>query len=243
MGIFQRLKRVTVGRVEAFLSRVEDPEVIFPQLIREMEQQLAEATETEATSAAALKRAERDLANSREKVDRLGNGAVLALKQGDEAMAREAVTAQIDAEKALERNEATLARAEDTLAKARAAREQIQGQLQEMRAKRDDIIARARVAKARKKIQETVQGSVGSSDSILDAVARMEASVEEDEAEIEIQAELKADSAFETPIEKRLKELGEQAEIQNRLDALKAEMSGGSGEPGGSGEAAEGGEG
>ena len=30
MGLFQRLHRITIGRIEAFLDRVEDPELVLP---------------------------------------------------------------------------------------------------------------------------------------------------------------------------------------------------------------------
>ncbi|MFP4106202.1 MAG: PspA/IM30 family protein [Phycisphaerae bacterium] len=224
MGILQRLKRVTLGRIETFLSRVEDPEVVFPQLIEEMQQQLALATETEAQSAAAVKRAEGDVEEARDKAESMGKGAALALKQGDEDTARRAVKAQIEAEQALQRHEQTLQRANETFADARAAREQIQAELKEMKSKKDEIISRARVAKARKNIQETVAGGTSGTESILDAVARMEEQVEEDEAELEIQATLHAGNGFETSLDRKLKDLGREAEIENRLAALKAEV-------------------
>ena len=45
MGVFTRLHRVTVGKIEVFLSRFEDPELVFPVLVKEMEEQLNAAAE------------------------------------------------------------------------------------------------------------------------------------------------------------------------------------------------------
>jgi len=54
MSIMARLKRVTVGRMEAFLTSVENPETVFPQLVREMEEQVRLATDAEAKRAIRL---------------------------------------------------------------------------------------------------------------------------------------------------------------------------------------------
>lgn len=227
MNILLRIKRVTIGRIEQFLARVEDPEVVFPQLVEEMAQQLSKAIDAEASAMAALKRAERDAEKARQRVDRMGNGAALALTQGDEATAREAVTNQLAAEQDLERLQRQVDQAQSSVDGARTTRQYVQQQLQELRSKKDEILTRARVTKARRKVQQTVQGSSGSADSILDAVARMEAAVEAAESELEIQQSLAGRQQGEGALERRLLELGRQAEVEHRLAALRAELQSG----------------
>jgi len=221
MSIFKRLHRITLGRIEAFLDRAEDPEKLFPVLVQEMEDQLKAATEAEAKAMAALKSAQRDLQRQTDKVERFGRGASLALKKDDEDTARMSVEAQIEAEKMLAVCQQNVDIATDALDHANAARKKIQKQLEELHAKKDEILTRARVAKTQQKIQRTVTGSVGSSDSILDAVARLEADVEEAEAELEIQANLTGDSSASPALEKRLAELDHEAEVEKRLAALR----------------------
>lgn len=223
MGLFKRLHRITVGRIEAFLSRVEDPELVFPVLVKEMEEQLRAATEAEAKARATLAGCEREIGRHEETIEKYGRGALLAVKKGDEETARQSVKAQIDAEKASELSRRNLEIARQSLDRAKASREQIQRQLEELRAKKNEILTRARVAKVQKKIQASVSGTVGSSDSILDAVARLEAQVEEDEAELEIQASLTGEGAASVSLERKLGELDRQAQIENRLAELKRE--------------------
>jgi len=228
MGLIKRLHRITIGRIEAFLDRVEDPQVLFPRLIREMEQQLHEATKQEATAIAAVKRAELDVSKAQERVDELGTGAARALEAGDEATAREALEAQIETEKNLalsQQNQETL---ESTLNLATAARKQIQEQLEELRARKREIITRATVAKTRKKIQKTVDGSLDSTDSILDAVSRLEANVQETEAELEIQARLAGDARINPSLERKLAALNNNSEVEERFAALKEKVAAGS---------------
>lgn len=226
MGLFKRLHRVTVGRIEAFLSRVEDPELVFPVLVKEMEQQLVAATEAEAKASATLKGCEREVGKHAQTIDRYGNGALLAIKQGDEETARQSVKMQIDAENASELSKKNCEVAQQSLERARISRERIQKQLEELRAKKEEILTRARVARVQKKIRATVNGSVGSSDSILDAVARLEAQVEETEAELEIQANLAGESTASPSLERRLDELSREAEIERRLTRLRENAAG-----------------
>ena len=225
MGLFKRLHRITIGRIESFLSKVEDPETLFPVLIKEMEEQLEAATEAEAKAMATLKGCEREISKHEETVKKYENGAINAIKQGDEETATEAVKAQISAEKSFVLAKQNLEISTNALERARVGRVRIQKQLEELKIKKDEILTRARVAKTQKKIQATVNGSLGSGDSILDAVARLEAGVEKDEAELEIQQALVGEGTASQSLEDRLKELENETEIQVRLDELKRRAS------------------
>ena len=221
MGVFTRLHRVTVGKIEAFLSRFEDPELVFPVLVKEMEEQLNAAGEAEAKASATLKHSERDVQKHAETIDKYGKGAYLAIREGDEETARQSLDAQIQAEQASDFSQRNHEIAQRSLERATLSRKRIQQQLGELRTKKDEILTRARVAKVQKKIQSTVSGTVGSGDSILDAVARLEAQIEEAEAEIEIQASFTGDGTASASLEKRLEELSNEAEIDRRLAELK----------------------
>ena len=221
MGLFKRLHRITVGRIEVFLCRVEDPELVFPALIKEMQEQLEAATEAEAKATVTLKGCEREVKRHGETVDRYGNGALLAIKKGDEGTARQSVQAQIEAERAAELSERNLEIARQSLDRANMNRQRIQQQLEELQAKKNESLTRARVAKVQKKIQATFNGSTGSTDSILDAVARLEAQVEETEAELEIQASLTGEGTAGPSLERKLNELDQAAAIDKRLAELR----------------------
>ncbi len=221
MGLFKRLHRVTIGRIEAFLSRVEDPELVFPVLIKEMEEQLGAATEAEAKATATLKHSEREVAKHDETIERYGNGALLAVRKGDDQTARDAVKAQIEAEKVSGFSKKNLEIAGESLERSTMSRKRIQQQLEELRTKKDEILTRARVAKVQKNIHRSVEGTVGSSDSILDAVAKLEAGIEETEAELEIQSSLVGEGTASPSLDKKLEELDDEAEIEKRLADLK----------------------
>ena len=220
MGLISRLKRVTLARVEAFLKTVESPETILPQLLVEMEGQIRVATQAEAKAMAAVKLAERKVAEVRGRVERLQKGAELAVQENQEATARDALASQVEAERALKREEDALAHGQAGLDRVREARKELQSQLDELRAKKEEILTRARVAKLQKKVERTVHGPVSSSKSILDAVAATEARLEEAEAELEVQREMTGKKECPS-LEKRLRNLETGTEIEQRLAALK----------------------
>jgi phage shock protein A len=222
MNMLKRIKRVTVGRIEQFLSAVEDPEVVFPQLIRELEQQAQKAYEAEAEALASLRQAERAHLTVQERIERLGQGAEAALSRNDEETAREAVEAQINDEKLLDNKTQAVEQAERTYTQAKDGRERLAGQLNEIKSKRDEIITRARVARTQKSVERTLNKPVAASGSILDAVERMELQVEQSEAELEVQRELAGKPTASVSLERRLDALEQQDEVELRFAALKS---------------------
>jgi len=221
MSMISRLKRVTVGKLESFLSSVEDPEVVFPQLIREMEEQIRTATDAEAKAMASVKAAERSRDQAQEKLVKLANGAESAVSQGDDAMAREAVEAQVRLEAEAARRDGALAAARGTCDEAHNARVQLQAQLDDIRSKKDEILTRSRVVRSQEKVNRTVQGPIASSGSILDAVARLEADLEEKEATQAVRKDLST-GVGSSSLEHRIDTLNTAQEVDRRLAALKA---------------------
>jgi phage shock protein A len=225
MGLINRIRRLTVARIESFLNTIEDPEILFPQLVREMEDQVRAAISAETKALAASKGAERNADAVRRKLDRMIRGAEIAVDKGDNETAREAVKAQIALESDLKIQDDAVARALRAYNDARAVRIQIEEQLDELRTKKDEILTRARVAASQRKIEKTVHGPVNSAASILDAVVRLEGKIEAAEAELEIRRGTGKGSAT-TSIEGRLGELEHVSEIEKRLAEIKRRISG-----------------
>ena len=225
MNLFKRMMRITSANIEAFLSSIEDPETVFPQLVREMEEQVGKATDAEAQALTALKMAERNRDAAQAQVAKMQSGAELAMKNSDEATAREAIAAQLEQEKSLKLKTEACERARQSYENARDIRVEIREKLDELRSKQDEILTRARLAKSQKKINETVQSPVGSSDSILASIERLEGKVEQEEAELEVRRELDGNGKTERDLEQRLDQLETDQEVEQRLAALKSKLS------------------
>ena len=221
MGFFTRLQRITQGHIEKFLSSVEDPEIVYPQIVREMEDRVRSATSAEALAMAAAKTAERELADLRTKIERMSNGARLAMEKGDEQIARDAISAQIELEAKLPAREELLAKSLSAQDQAKEARQSIASQLDELRMKKEEILARARAARNQKSVMKTVSGKSLSASSLVDEASRMEAGVEQMEAELAVQKDVVGNGPRGASLDRKIKELERNSSIEERLAALK----------------------
>ena len=219
-GLTGRLKRITLSRISAFLETVEDPEAVIPQLIREMLRGIEEAAGAESKANAALKANQRRLDESIGRSMRLEKGAELALRQGDEALAREALAEQIKSECIIEDQRLALSQSEDALQKARESRLHLQGQLQELKRRKAEIIARARSAKALNENIRTVADIRKAGSAILNEVSRMQQS---DKEGVSIaSAGIDSASKLDRSLEGRLRALEREAEIERRLASIRS---------------------
>ena len=220
MGLMRRLQRITRARIEGFLDAVESPEVVFPQLVKEMEGAVREAQRAEAKALTVVKATQRKLDELTGRIQRLEKGAELALAKGDEQTARDALAAQLQVEKNIELQESARARGRDALEQARVSREQLVGDMEDLKARKEEIITRARVAGTEKKVQKTISSPSGSGKGILDEVARMEEKVMEAEAEIDVRREMNGRSR-RSSLDERLRSLEEEEEVEKRLAELR----------------------
>jgi phage shock protein A len=218
-GLVSRLKRITVSRIKAFLETVDQPEAVFPQLVREMQRGIEEAISAEIKATAALKANQRRLDESQGRSIRLWKGAEMALRQGDETLAREALAEQIKADSAIDSQRLALSQSETALLEAHEGRLHLEAQLDELKRRKTDIIARARSAgnvaanlKRAGKIRET--GA-----AILDEVSRMEQA--EDENDFLYRATGDMSATLDRSLELRLRALEREAEIERRLASIR----------------------
>ncbi len=222
MGRIERLKAVTLARIEAFLALLESPETIIPQLVREMADKVAESTRAEAKALTVVKADRRRLDAASGRVERLSKGAVLAVEADELDTARQAIAAQIEAEREVDTCRAKLETSESAYQSASFVRDQLQHQLDELKLRKQDILARVHLLRQRVKPHEV--GSLQeSTTSILETITRMEMKVEEEEAQAEIQDQIRQTlgAAFQ---HERVIELENDAEVNRRLDELKTRI-------------------
>ena len=215
MGLLERIRHIVKANVGDLVAKAEDPERVLGSLIDEMEDSLAEAR-AEAVLAAReerrLKSLELDNASQAERAERQ---ARLALKRGDENLAREALRRRAD----FIRNAADLKAHWETQRSSVVALEQLFAALQrkiaEAGARRDLLLARKRLATARRALAEALNGSAGGR---AEAFERIEDRITGDEVAAEL---------TEDPVERRFTEMesaGAADDIEAELARLKAEL-------------------
>ncbi|MBW8016825.1 MAG: hypothetical protein FVQ82_11610 [Planctomycetes bacterium] len=212
MKLIERLKRITMGRIEAFLDSVEKPEHILGQLIHEMSEQVSAAANAEAKALGAVKGSQRRFDETAGRLHRLSEGASLAAKANELDLARQAIAAQIQAEEDMQKCRADLEKAELAYMDASDARKQLMNNLNELKQRKDELIAKSQSIK-------TQTRSIAETGDILDTVARMEAKIDVAQAETEIRNEISKTLGLSFD-EQRVRKLEQNAEVQRRLNEI-----------------------
>ncbi|MGB3296326.1 MAG: PspA/IM30 family protein [Phormidesmis sp.] len=221
MGLFDRVSRVVRSNLNAAVSSAEDPEKILEQAIIDMQEDLVQMRQAVAQAIAAQKRVQQQADKAQSTATQWQQRAQLALQQGREDMAREAlVRKKTNAETAaalksqLDQQSGNV----DTLKRQLIA---LESKISEAKTKKDMLKARASAAKANEQLQKSV-GSLGTS-SAMSAFERMEEKVMMLEASGQAAAELAG-----ADLESQFASLESGSDVDYELEAMKANMLGGS---------------
>src|SRR5271168_4065442 len=188
MGIFSRLAQLIKSNLNDLISRSEDPEKMLNQVVLEMNTQLTEAKKQVAASIADEKRLAKQLEQEQAKASEWEQRAMMALRNGNEELAKEAL--------ARKREHEQLATAyQDQWSKQKAAVEQLKkalrmlnDKIEEAKRKKNVLIARKKRAEAQREIQETMSGLKDA--SAFETFDRMAEKIDQIEAEAEAGAEI-----------------------------------------------------
>ena len=91
MGLFDRLSRVVRANLNDLVSKAEDPEKILEQAIIDMQEDLVQLRQAVAQVIASQKRTEQQYNKNQAEANSWQQRAELALKKGDEDLARQAL--------------------------------------------------------------------------------------------------------------------------------------------------------
>ncbi|MFD3539471.1 PspA/IM30 family protein [Streptomyces sp. NPDC058662] len=236
--ILGRVTQLAKANINALLDQAEDPQKMLDQLIRDYTNNISEAEQAVATTIGNLRMLEADHKEDVEAAAEWGAKALAASRRADELrtagtagagagdagsadkfdnLAKVALGRQMQSEKEARTAEPTIAAQTAVVDKLRSGLDSMKDKLTELRAKRDELVARARTAQA----QNTMLDAVKSID-VMDPTSdlnRFEEKVRREEAMALGKQELAAsslDAQFES-----LEDLGKASEIEARLAALK----------------------
>jgi phage shock protein A len=220
MGFFDRLSRLLRANLNDLVSKAEDPAKILDQSVADMQADLVKLRQAVATAIASQKRLQNQAEQAESQSRTWYERAELALKKGEEELAREALTRRktfSDTATALNAQISSQAGQVESLKKSLVA---LEGKIAEAKTKKDMLKARAQAARA----QEQLQSAVGnlSTDSSMAAFEQMEEKVLSMEARSQAAAELAG-----AELESRFASLGG-SDVDDELAALKTRMEGGS---------------
>ena len=220
MGLLDRLSRLLRANLNAFVSDAEDPIKILDQSVNDMQEDLVRLRQAVALAIAGQKRLESQANQAKQQIKNWFTRAELALKKGEDDLAREALTRKKTFQETYESLSTQFQTQNSQVEELKKSLLLLERKIAEARTKKDMLKARAQAAKAQQQIQSAV-GDLGSK-SAMAAFERMEDKVEALEASGQAALELAGED-----LEAKFAALEGGDEIDKELEILRAQLKSG----------------
>jgi phage shock protein A len=225
MGIFRRLNTVIRSNLNDLVDKAEDPEKLIGQTITDMEAETKRAKRELVSTLGAAKR----LAKKAEELDAESQEweekALLALRQGDEDLAREALRRKAKTTKEAEQVRSQSRGQETAAEEMKATLERIEGKIEDLKARRGTLAAQVRRAR-----EAPAGGAVGGSrfgSETFDDLERMGSRIDQLDAEVEAHEVI--DDPSRADVDARFRQLERHADsgaVEDQLSELKKKLGG-----------------
>ncbi len=219
MNAFRRIHDIFSSNVNHALDKLEDPAKMIRYTIVEMENSLSKAKRSAADLLADIRSREEELKIQKEALGRWDVRAQLAVKNGKDDLAREAISEKQKAQARVTALETEIAELRNINASQEAQIVKLTEKLEEVKAKERTLVARAEHAKERIKIEKQI-----SSTDCGAAIKRFN-EMEEKVERLEAQASVAAKN-YES--EARFTEMEANDSVDKELEELKAQLNGSS---------------
>ncbi|MEU4624832.1 PspA/IM30 family protein [Actinoplanes sp. NPDC023801] len=230
-SILGRISQLARANIHAMLDAAEDPQLMLDQMVRDYTDNISQAEDAVAQVIGNLRLIEEDHREALETVGEWERKAVAASRKADElraagditgadrfdSLAKVALQRQLDAEKQVRSFEPQIKAQGEVADRLKDGLESMRGKLAELSAKRNELVARAKMAQAQTQVHDAMR-SVDLLDPTSE-LSRFEDKIRREEARVLGHQELAAstlDAQFEA-----LEDETEAAEVEARLAKLK----------------------
>lgn len=219
-NIFVRITDIISANINDMIDRVEDPERMIKQIIREMEENIRRAKDGVIDAIASEKQLAKELEFHQKQAREWGLKAEGALKADKEDLARKALARRKEHDKIAKNMEAAHDAARKTSENLKSQLRALENRLDEAKRKQSTLKARQRAAQARQDMGKTINLFQRGLDA-QDKFTRMEDRVLEIEARSEAIAELDDEKS---DLEKEFDKLEIETDVEIELEELKKKM-------------------
>ncbi|MDT2245798.1 PspA/IM30 family protein [Paenibacillus larvae] len=219
MGIFKRLRDLTMASINDLLDKAEDPVKMLNQFLRDMEQDIQEAEVAVAKQIAIEKKFKQQYEEAQEMVEKRSEQAMKALEQGNEDLARRALQDKKEHQERFDEMKRQYDMAKTNADRLRNQVAEMKEEFGKMKKKRDTLVARAESAKAQKQINQAMSGF--GTDNAAKGFDRMSEKVLQLEAEAEASSEIRGSSKS---LDDELDQLSKNDGVEDELAALKTQL-------------------
>lgn len=212
--IFQRINSLMNANLNDLLDRIEDPERMIKQIIREMEENIQQSKQGVLAAITSEKQLLQELESHRREVAFWQEKAETALVLGKDDLARQALIRKKEYEAIIRNLEPAWSSAKTTSERLKTQLRALEAKLEEVRRKRNTLIARQKASTARQQMHYTEQALQAGLDSqyqfsrMEDKIALMEAQAaamaELDQTATELETafqQMEADHAVDSELE------------------------------------------
>lgn len=166
MSVLKRVRDMTVATLNDLLEKVEDPVQLIDQYIADRKRKIDEATALVHDCISHQKTVQRQYLHALEMIEKRGEQAALALKAGEEDLARLALQEKIIYEEKSIPYKEMLAQSERTLEAAEAQLLTWKNELQEVKAQREFYTIRLQSIRLQEQFQNKISDNFLSSNRI-----------------------------------------------------------------------------
>src|SRR3954469_9748042 len=224
MGLFDRLSTLLRSNINDLISSAENPEKMLNQILVDMRSQLAKAKQQVAAAIADEKRLRDQADTERRQAEDWEKRAMLAVQEGRDDLAKQALVRQGEHAQHAEQLEVTWQSHQAETEKLKASLRELNDKIEEAKRKKNLLLARQRRAQAQKRIAETMSSL--SEKSAFEAFARMEERIDQNERQIKASAEIDEEFSGDTLANqfKQLEKGATSTTVDARLLELKQKM-------------------
>jgi phage shock protein A len=228
MSIFDRAKRAISSKANSILDKAEDPRKMIELSLEEMKEHIAQARQDVIAAVAAEKQLRKKMEELGGEVDKWEQRAELAVKAGDDALAREALRQKARVKEQLDGAEKEREAQLGLALQLRERLQQMEQKHKEISAKKGTIVARAEIARAGGGSEAL--GAKGGSNA-FETFRGIEEKIENDEAEVAALRELEGamgggmkEAELESKFRKLEKSTAPGSAVDDELAAMKARV-------------------
>ncbi len=221
MGIFDRFNSVLKSNLNSMVDKAEDPGKLLDQTVIDMEAELKRSKGDLVTQLGTSKRLQKKADEAKEELEGWENKAVLALRAGDEQLAREALRMK---QKAKQNYENLLRQADGAATAAERLQQALEGaeqKVEDLKARKSTLAAQVRQAR------DSRSAGGGFATGMMGDLDRLTGRIDQLEAEVEVSSVL--DDPERARVDAKFRELERKSGgsvVEDELAALKRKLEG-----------------
>jgi len=221
MGIFSRMMTVIRANINALIGKAEDPAKVLEQSLIDMRGSLAKTKQDVAGAIADEKKLQGQVEREKKQAEDWERRAMLAVNEGRDDLAKQALMRQSEHMQAASQLHETWLRHKGDTEKLKDSLRQMNDRIEELKRKKNVLVARQKRAEAQERIQRTM--STMGDQTAFDTFQRMEERIDDMERQALAAAELAGELSGDS-LQQEFKALEFHGNADQRLLELKEKM-------------------